>query len=64
MSMPVHSYTDAYILIATIALERSRSRSVVVIAKDTDLLILLNHQYANRGENSLCFTIQVQGISD
>ena len=39
----VQSYANADILIATTAVERSRSRNVVVIGKDTDLLILLIH---------------------
>ena len=49
-------YADADILIATTAAERSRSRNIVVIGKDTDLLILLIHHYTNRGEKSLYFT--------
>ena len=49
-------YADADILIATAAGERSRSRNMFVIGKDTDLLILLVHHYTNRGEKSLYFT--------
>ena len=51
----MQSYPNADIQIATTAGERSRSRNVVVIGKDTDLLILLIHDYTNRGENSLHF---------
>ena len=51
----VQSYANADILIATIAVESSRSRNVVAIGKDTDLLILLIHDYTHRGENSLYF---------
>ena len=43
----VQSYADGDILIATTAVERSRSGNVVVIGKDTDLLILLIHHYTN-----------------
>ena len=52
----VQLYADSDILIATTAVERSRSRNAVVIGKDTDFLILLIHHYTNRGENSLYFT--------
>ena len=52
----VQSYADDDILIATTAVERSRSRNVVVVGKDTDLLILLIHHYTNRSENSLHLT--------
>ena len=52
----MQSYANADILIATTAVERIRSSNVVVIGKDTDLLILLIHHCTNWGENSLCFT--------
>ena len=52
----VQSYTDADVLIATTAVERSRSKNVVVIGKDTDLLILLIHHYTDQGMDSLYFT--------
>ena len=52
----VQSYADIDTLIATTVIEQSRGRNVVVIGKDTDLLILLIHHYTNRDENSLYFT--------
>ena len=52
----VHSYAGDYLLIARTAVERSCSGNIVVIGKDTDLLILLIHHYTNQRENSLCFT--------
>ena len=51
----VQLYADSDVLIAT-AVERSRSKNIDVIGKDTDLLILLIYHYTNRGENSLYFT--------
>ena len=51
----LQSDANTDILIATTAVEQSCSRNVVVIGKDTDLLILLIHHYTNRGENSLYF---------
>ena len=52
----VQSYADADVLIATTAVERSFSRSIVVIGKDTDLLILLMHHYTDQDEqHSLYF---------
>lgn len=43
-------------IFTTTAVDRSRSRKVIVIGKVADLLILPIHHYTNRGENSLCFT--------
>ena len=43
----VQTYANGDILIAITAVERSRSRNVVVIGKDRDLLILLIHHYTN-----------------
>ena len=52
----VHAYVDVYIVVLTTAVERSLSRNVAVIGKDTDLLILLIQHYTNWGENSFYFT--------
>ena len=43
----VHAYVDVYIVVLTTAVERSLSRNVAVIGKDTDLLILLIQHYTN-----------------
>lgn len=43
-------------IFTTTAVDRSRSRKVIVIGKVADLLILPIHHDTNRGENSLCFT--------
>ena len=52
----VHLYAGDYLLIARTAVERNCSGNIVVIGKDTDLLILLIHHYTNQRDNSLCFT--------
>ena len=50
----VQSYGDADVLIVSTAADRSLRKNVIVIGKDTDLLILLIHHY--QGTNSLYFT--------
>ena len=58
----IQFYANADILIPTTAVERSCSGNVVVIGKDTKLLIVLIHHYTNRGENSLYFSSSGENI--
>ena len=57
----VHSYAGDYLLIARTAVERSCSGNIVVIGKDTDLLILLIHHYT-KVSNHYISRLQVKGI--
>ena len=52
----VQSHADADLLIASTAVDRNLTTNVIVIGKDTDLLILLLHHYQGKDSHKLYFT--------